>query len=143
VYASLQEPSDRRDAADTPQEKAQASDHELAERHGQEPQSSVDHLMRLIYRETVEQDACRQGKEDQTRDECRAAEVLLLREQNEDEEDHANQHQAVEGSLDHDAGGDAAPAHPRPPSQEMRPVDLPGPCRKDIVDRVPNENRCH
>ncbi len=99
--------------------------------------------MRPIYREAVEQDACRQGQEKQARDEGRAAEVVLLGEQNEDEEDHANQHQAVEGSLDHDAGRYAAPAHARPPPQEVRPVDLPGPCRKDIVDRVPDENRCH
>ena len=93
--------------------------------------------------EAVEEDAGRQGHEDQARTEGRGAEVILPRERDEDEQDHADQHQAVEGSLYHDAGRHAAPADPGAPPQLVGPVDLAGPGRKDVVGHVSDKDRGH
>jgi len=67
-----------------------------------------------------------------TRPVASAAEELVLRKQKEDEQDHRDQHQAVEGSLDHNATRYAAPAHFCASTQIVGSIKLAGPSRQDV-----------
>jgi len=133
--------SGRGDAPDTEQEDLQASAHSLLDRPWKQSEPPVDDPVCTVRGKDVQKYPERQTQEGQHRNEGRDAEEAFLGEEKESQQDDADQHQAVEGPLDHYARHGAAPAHPRAPAEKVRPVDLSSARREEIVRHVPDEDR--